>query len=151
MYLQHSSWLARRLRAQGARREVADDVVQETYVRIARYDSEIIVAQPKALLLQIARNILRDQMRLAERRTRPSFQLGLMAQQSNSGDAEQFEGVLLQQIVRALPPSCRDVFVLTRFGGMSYAEIAALKKLSVKTVERRMSQALALCAASLRA
>jgi len=64
--------------------------------------------------------------------------------------AEQDEAVLLRQIVSALPPPLRDVFVLSRFAGMTNQDIATACGLSVKTVEWRMTKALALVTLRLR-
>jgi RNA polymerase sigma-70 factor (ECF subfamily) len=43
--------------------------------------------------------------------------------------------------VNALPELQREAFVLSRYGGLTYAEIAAALGVSVKTVEKRMSVA----------
>jgi RNA polymerase sigma-70 factor (ECF subfamily) len=42
-----------------------------------------------------------------------------------------------------LPERCREVFTLSREQGLRYAEIARVLDVSVKTVEKRMGQALA--------
>ena len=57
------------------------------------------------------------------------------------------ETELMQKIDRAilnLPVGIRDTFILSRFGGLSYQQISAQEKVSVKTVEYRISKALAL-------
>lgn len=52
--------------------------------------------------------------------------------------------------VAALPARCREVFLLARDGGMSYAEIAATLALSPKTVENHMGRAFRLLRDALR-
>lgn len=44
--------------------------------------------------------------------------------------------------VSSLPARCREIFLLQRHEGLSYAEIAARLGISVKTVETQMSRAL---------
>lgn len=46
------------------------------------------------------------------------------------------------RVIDSLPEKCREVFVLNRFEGKKYAEIADHLKISVKTVESQMSKAL---------
>jgi RNA polymerase sigma-70 factor (ECF subfamily) len=48
----------------------------------------------------------------------------------------------LSQSINLLPPKCKQVFMLSRFDGMKYAEIADYMGISVKTVENQMSKAL---------
>jgi RNA polymerase sigma-70 factor (ECF subfamily) len=65
--------------------------------------------------------------------------------ESPGTDAEML-GAELHQVVReaiaALPERCREVFELSRVQGMRYVEIAGVLEISVKTVEKRMGQAL---------
>lgn len=48
----------------------------------------------------------------------------------------------INQSIQNLPEKCREIFVLCRFEGMKYSEIAQHLNISVKTVEMQMSIAL---------
>ncbi|WP_420469934.1 RNA polymerase sigma factor [Brevundimonas sp. FT23042] len=143
LYRRYSVWLTRRLRTRVAA-DVADDVVQETYLKIAsRTDGDI--RHPKAYLMQIALNVVRDTVRRDVRRDKASPpEIG-----ADTTAASVFDRVLLGQIVKGMPQLYRDVFVLSRFAGMTYPEIARSLGVSVKTIEWRMARALEYCASRL--
>ena len=143
LYRQYAPWLGRRLRGRiGA--DAAADVVQETYIRAAPYVLSNI-RHPKAFLLRIALNLLSDERRRDARQQR----FRETAPPPDSEAASQFDATVLTEIIRAMPALYRDVFVLNRFGGMTYPEIAQSFGISVKTVEWRMSRALEYCASRL--
>jgi RNA polymerase sigma-70 factor (ECF subfamily) len=149
LYRSSSSWLAGVLRRIGSG-EATDDIVHETFLRLSEIASAGEAEHPRALLLRIATNILRDQWRKKGRRERPDYRASLADYEPASVGADQLERVLLHDIVRSLPPLQREVFVLSRFGGRTNAEIATICGISLKAVESRMSKALALCAERLR-
>jgi len=66
--------------------------------------------------------------------------------ESKENLVKNIEGKNLREIVdheiNKLPPKCRAAFVLSRFGDMSYKEIALEMSISVKTVEKHISKAL---------
>lgn len=65
--------------------------------------------------------------------------------QINEAELENFQ--LLDQIyvsIRQLPPKCGEVFTMAKVNGLSYAQIAEIMNISVKTVEAHMSKALKL-------
>jgi RNA polymerase sigma factor (sigma-70 family) len=140
LYRRYSAWLDRRLRVHVGPDDAAD-VVQETYIRAAPYAVSDI-RHPKAFLLRIALNLVRDDSRRNARRRQNQNQ----HQQPEAEAAAQFNQILLTQIVRSMPQLYRDVFVLSRFDGMTYPEIAKELEISVKTVEWRMARALDYCA-----
>ncbi|MNF08639.1 RNA polymerase sigma factor [compost metagenome] len=57
---------------------------------------------------------------------------------------------MARELILGLPEPLRDVFVLSRFGGLTNAQIGEKLGISPKTVEWRMTRALAHCAAQLR-
>lgn len=134
-----------------ARRVAADDVldmVHEAFRRLLRITSEqrSALETPEAYLTQIAGNLVRDQNRRAISRSHDlhvAFDeeavggvepLGLL----ESRDAiERVDAVLLE-----LPQKTREIFLLHRLGGHSYAEIAAARGVSEKAVEKHITKAL---------
>ncbi|WP_211092898.1 RNA polymerase sigma factor [Chitinophaga polysaccharea] len=50
----------------------------------------------------------------------------------------------LQQCINRLPDKCREVFILSRYDGLSYKAIATRLKISVNTVEKHVGKALRL-------
>ncbi len=143
LYRCHSDWLSSRLRGLGV--TGVDDVVQETYLRIAPYQARGEVRHPKSLLLRIATNLVAEEGRRVQRQ-----RLHAATTTACSDAASQTEAVLLKQLILKLPQPERDIFMLSRFGSLTNEEIAARLELSVKTVERRITRALKQVDAQLR-
>ncbi len=129
----------------------ADDLVQELALRLHNARGAQ-VQSPEAFVARVTRNVAIDQYR--RERARGG---GRTVSLDDAYDApslaylpDQDSALLLKQVVMALPPLYRDVFILNRFMGMTYAEIAARHGLSVKAIEYRMHRALALCEEALR-
>lgn len=150
LYRAYSGWLKRFLRFRFRGREDYDDIVHDTFVRVIRSSTVDDREDPRGLLRCVATNLVRDAARRANVRaahTNPHAD----GQEEASVDCEQFETVLLKQIVLSLPDIYREVFVLSRFGGMTYEDIAQHCGISVKAVEKRMTKALSLCRSRLEA
>lgn len=153
LYRRYAGWLGGVLRRQlGAQSGAAEDLVQETYLRAARVEIDHGGNRPKALLRQIAINLARDHMR--RHVIRGGLHIGgdeaerAFERMAHAPDQEQ--QLMLKQVVLGLPAIYRDVFLLSRFTDMTYDEIARHLGISVKTVEWRMSKALALCEVQIR-
>lgn len=127
-----------------------EDVAQEALLRTVTHQGRAEVIHPRAFLGQVARNIAVDHARRLEARGG-----ALALEELDDASApwvapDQETGLLLKQIILGLPPIYRDVFVLNRFVGLTYGEIAERFGITTKAVEYRMSRALALCATALR-
>ena len=139
LYRQHRSWLLDFLRRRFGS-STAEDLAQEAFARVVGSRSQM--RHPRAFLARVAIRVA-----IEEARRNPSAPLPFVAAtQAPSSD----EALMLEQTILALPPALREVFVLSRFGGLSNVEIAQRCNLSVKRVEARITKARAICAALIR-
>ena len=82
---------------------------------------------------------------------RPLFNHGIIESfTAQSTAAPQEHALTLKQIVLALPPELRDVFLLTHIQGLSYREVAVLRNIPERTVKDRMRRALERTSAAMR-
>lgn len=146
LFRRYRTWLTAKL---GYRygRENAEDLVQETFLRMTRAGAGPTARHPRALMMQIARNVAIDRFRRSKRETDAATFAADVEVFSEAPSQQQ--AVLIKQIVLALPPKLRDVFVLSQLEGLTHQEIARLRGISVKTVEWRMRKAFARCAAAM--
>ena len=131
--------------------DAADDAVQETFLRMLRYRAVDDPGEKRALLFRIAASVVADRRRHAKSR-RANDHCALDDQvlvsdtpQPDRNLANHQNLVSLQRAILALPPRCREVFLLHRFEGLSYRDIAHHFGTSERTVENQISHALAVC------
>lgn len=146
LYRRYSAWLEARLRRRyGAD---AEDIVQDAWLKIAPLEASLQIRHPKAFLLTVATNLAMSRARQTRRRAEL---LDLNLQGGATGQAGgQVEAIELEDLILGLPQPLRDVFVLSRFVGLTNPQIAERLGISPKTVEWRMTKALAQCAAQVR-
>ncbi len=142
----HSPLLGFLYRMTGGDRALAEDLVQETFVRILRGIHQYAYPRPfKPWLYQIATNLARDHYKRAD--TRRTDSLTEDTQSQHSADETLPEDALLlnneaQQVasaIRLLPEHQREVIVLRYYQELSLAEIAAALSIPVGTVKSRLS------------
>jgi RNA polymerase sigma-70 factor (ECF subfamily) len=113
----------------------AEDLLQEAITRSASGNSEI--RNPRAFLATVAFRAAADGVRREAGRP--------VVCPLEDADAvvlpEQFEAVLLKQLLRELPRPVREVYLLCRVAGFTYAEAGERLGISVKRVEARMTEA----------
>ncbi|HET6180837.1 MAG TPA: RNA polymerase sigma factor [Candidatus Sulfotelmatobacter sp.] len=110
------------------RRDVADDVLQETYFRFfLRRPSEMPDNETRRYLFRIATNLLRDRWR-----NRGDAQWPKDYDQGLSSDVDTQLDV--RRVIRALKPRDRELLWLAYVEQMSHAEIAASLGLSVLSI-----------------
>lgn len=140
-------------------RDAAADLAQESYARVlAAQQAGEAVHNPRALLYRTARNLVIDQHRRAGVRAEAGETFSI------DGDAAAPEGLMgprslepevilssreglaaMLATIDALPPRCREAFILYKFDGLSYAEIGERMGISVRTVEMQLQIAMQAC------
>ncbi len=133
---------------------LAEDLVQETYLRAAGNASGEL-QNVRAFLFRILNNLMSDHFRKL-RRTRERFttQEAPDIAEDRQGAEEQIIArqrlQILQAAIDELPPRCRECFVLRRFDNLSHAEIAARMNITKSAVEKHLAAATAHCTRRLR-
>lgn len=122
--------------------EKCEDIVQEVFLNVwERGDLPIDEKQARSYLLTSVRNrclnYIRDHKKLIDTSEFPTTAIDY----SNQIEYKELEK-LIRQTIENLPPTCRKIFEMHRFGGLKYQEIAQALNISVKTVEAQMSKAL---------
>jgi len=127
-------------------RETAEDIVQDVFDRVWQRRDQFDIHDPLPYLYQAVRN--RAIMHARRRQVFEHWWEGAARDVEARGPdaAAQVERADLAQAVRtavgALPDRCRLIFTMSREQDLSYAEIARLLGISVKTVETQMGRAL---------
>lgn len=133
--------------------DVADDLVQETFIKVWNKRDDIQMETVKSLLYTVANNLLMNHFN-HEKVVREHQKSAAVEVSSNSTSPQfQMEEAEFEQklnmVIESLPPDCREVFLMNRIDKLKYAEIAERLSLSVKAIEKRMSKALSLIRDSL--
>lgn len=132
-------------------RLLAEEVVQETWLRVRLLSPPPAVDNPRAYLFKVAANLAIDHLRSEKARSRhisaesvPQDIPNGMPSLDTVIDYQQRLAVL-RKTVDELPPRCRQVFMLHKFEGWSHAEIASRMGISRSMVEKHIIRGLAHC------
>jgi RNA polymerase sigma factor (sigma-70 family) len=152
-----AAWLARNvlphepsLRAWLSRRKVfdleIDDVVQETYARLAALPTLETIREPRGYLFQTANSIVLGHLRrsrivsISAAADLDDFGIAALEPGPDQGIEYRDELEELFDALALLPKPCRDAFTLRRVSCLSQRETAQLLGISEKTVEKYMAK-----------
>lgn len=136
--------------------DTAADLAQESFVRVLTAQSSgQTVLNVRALLYRTARNLVIDQHRRAEVRRHDDLDALSENRHPPAPKHLQPEEVLASQqvigayvaAIEALPPRCREAFVLHVFDELGHAEIARHMGISVSMVEKHIARGIMACKA----
>lgn len=123
---------------------LAEDLVQETFLRLVIYAREHVVTDMAALARSIALNLWHDDLRRRKRQRTESISDDVPSQAVTVEEAA-MQRQRLESFMHALhgmPPLRREVFVRNRLRGQSYRQIADALGLSEGAVEKHISRGL---------
>ncbi|MEL5656108.1 sigma-70 family RNA polymerase sigma factor [Serratia ureilytica] len=149
LYATHHAWLQGWLRRRLGCSFDADDVAQDTFMRLLKSDAAATLREPKDFLVTVAKRVMVD---LFRRRTLERAYLEMLAliPEGYAPSPEQRQSLLesLQQIdamLDGLGPKVKQAFLLSQLEGLGYADIAARLGVSVSSVKKYMAKATEHC------
>lgn len=126
--------------------DAAEDYVQEAFVRLwEKRASWQAGSSPAPILYTLVRNLALKDRRNRKTRTLLLKLQGYTGRSAPTPDRElegQEVGAAIDRAVAALPERRREIFQLTWFHGLSYAETAQVMEIAPRTVANQMSSAL---------
>ncbi|WP_333874059.1 RNA polymerase sigma factor [Methylobacter sp.] len=130
----------------------AEDLVQESYLRLLQHPEPASIGNPRAYLYKVAANLGFDYLRKENVRNKSTETDAVEPDDLTSplpGPEALMEGELLLRnclaALKTLPEVYRHVFLLNRIDGLTHLEIAEALQLPRRTVERYCAKALAHC------
>ena len=123
---------------------VADDIVQECFIRLYEKRFSLEEVSPGALLYVMVRNSCLNYLR-RRLHTESGLPVHIPADLTPE-DHLLYEDLRneIKKAMRKLPPRCREVFYMSRFEGLSTREIADRIGSSCQNVEKHIARALAI-------
>jgi RNA polymerase sigma factor (sigma-70 family) len=132
----------------------AEDLLQETYLRVTRALSERAIDHLEPFVFQTARNLALDHLRARRIQARTMLEdvplevvQNVAAPLSSAEDAAHAEQMLerLNISLNQLTPRQQQIFILSRLHGHSYLEIAEKLSVSLSTVQKDLKLIMAIC------
>jgi RNA polymerase sigma factor (sigma-70 family) len=123
----------------------SEDIVQESFVRLAQYRTDSI-QNTGGMLRRIASNLIIDSSRSRTRRAEVDLVQGIEV----AADEPSQEGALLlrerieqvSEVLAQMPPLRRQAFTMRRLHGMSAKDVAAALSISPAAVDQHVARAL---------
>lgn len=137
------------------KREDAEDVTQETYLRLWRSAGELeIESSLKVYILRTARNIALDLIRKNSKRNEADtvflsadgeFEIEIEDTDASSRPdvayLKKLDAEAVRESINELPPSAREIIILRDVEGLSYTEIAGMLGIAEGTLKSKLFRA----------
>jgi RNA polymerase sigma-70 factor (family 1) len=123
---------------------IAQDAVQEVFISLWSRRQELELESLRGWLFQAVRFQVFKVFRHEKASQKVMDRLSQVSMEFVDNDPTRFRELeeLIRKVIASLPDDQREFFLMNREDGKTYREIAQEKNVSVKTVEKKMSQAL---------
>lgn len=127
--------------------DTAKEIAHDVFLNLWDKRNEIDSSTPlKSYLFTSVYNRCMNYIRDNKKFNRGEQVFNILEQKAESPPRDHLEEQELEsriiEAMNSLPERCREIFMMNRFEGNKYAEIAEKMGISVKTVETQMSKAL---------
>jgi RNA polymerase sigma factor (sigma-70 family) len=142
--------LSRHLTKRFGRGSDVEDILQETYLKLQKIPTDAVIGNPRSYLYRLADNLAKDRARSLAARER-YISSDVMPDISEDRPSPEHETdyrqrlQILENAVGELPERQREVFLMHKFDGLSYGDVATQLGISKSAVEKLMMKALAHC------
>ena len=131
----------------GLNRALAEDMVQETFMRVLAYRSTYLAENSfKAWFYRIGRNVVADHFRkMSNRDLHDSFEEKHMQASETlaEGIVQEVKQSDFDKALSSIPSDHREIIILSRFQQLNYTDIAELLNCNINTLKTRMRTAIA--------
>lgn len=150
LFSDHQHWLLAWLIRKLGTRHHAEDIAQDTFMRVLNSPLPGFIQFPKALLATTATNLIIDEARRRKLEQAYLESLLLISEQDHAFSPEQYQEALdllhqLANVLLSLSDKARQAFLMNMLEDMSYAEIALKLGVSVSMVKQYLAKAMVLC------
>ncbi|NIG88475.1 sigma-70 family RNA polymerase sigma factor [Serratia symbiotica] len=149
LYQSHHRWLRSWIQHKLGSASDAEDLVQDTFMRVLLGGSAPEIREPKSFLCMLARRVMVDFYRrnMLEQRGKETLEY-LPEQQIPSPELQHVMLETLQQIdvmLDGLGDKVQCAFLLSQLEGLTYAQVAVQLRVSVSSVKKSMAKATEHC------
>ena len=124
--------------------KICEDIVQEVFISLWEKSELAPILNLEGYLFRAVKykvaNHIRD-LKFSRVHSEILHDIPTPARVENQLEYDEFE-LLVRQEIGKLPPRCKKVFILSRFEDFTNAEIAQKLNISIRTVEKHISDAL---------
>jgi len=121
------------------KREIAEDIVQDTFVKALKYGMARI-RNKKAFLFRVAHNLAIDYIRKNIHRDDGNMSMENDRRVSTTDNI--LDKMAIQKAIDKLPSKYKDVFILKEVNGFDYREISDILRIPMGTVKSRLHRAI---------